>query len=180
MLNHNGIFTVCFNICKVSILPTGRIYGFYMILIINSSYYFLILKEKHFRNKYLSQEHTTESPKNLDWRKNCYFLNFIFRNVNYFPLLKAFEISNHIFCKRERERECVCVCVCVCVSVSVPSILSFVLSTWHSRNLVRVSFHFRLPKRRNFSFPTINNNSNKADARTSEILVKLMPFNTGA
>jgi hypothetical protein len=42
-------------------------------------------------------------------------------------------------------------------------------------------YHLRLPKRRSFSFCTtrIKKNSNKAEARTCEILEILVPFNTG-
>jgi hypothetical protein len=45
--------------------------------------------------------------------------------------------------------------------------------------LKEVLFHFRLPKRRSFSFRTIKKNSNKADARACEILATLVSFNTG-
>jgi hypothetical protein len=40
-LNHNSLCTICFNICKTSILPTDLIYEYHMILRTKFDYYFL-------------------------------------------------------------------------------------------------------------------------------------------
>jgi hypothetical protein len=65
------------------------------------------------------------------------------------------------------------------MSGSGTSFLWFELCAWNSQNSKEELYHFRLPKRRSFSFRTIKKNSNKAEARTCEILEILVQFNTG-
>jgi hypothetical protein len=104
-LNHNGLCTTCFNICKTSILPTGLIYEFHMILRTKFDYYFL--QKMFLKMAALNTLQCVYHQKSVKFEiggKIITFLILFFRNVIYFPLPEAFEITNHIVCVRA----CVC------------------------------------------------------------------------
>ena len=101
-LNHNGLCTTCFSICKTSILPTKFIFEFRMILRIKFDYYFLqkiLLRETPALNS-LQCVYDQTSEKFEIGGKIITFLILFFRNVFYFPIPKVFEITNHTVCVR--------------------------------------------------------------------------------